>query len=280
MRGYVFGAVLLGAAFLLAGCMDRPAATVTAITDGGAGHVVVVVHTDDSIRPHRWDVGDDGTLNGRVAGTAAAPVTEACGAVDCYRVVPGRLTVQVSADHGATYTTAWQVTGASYRALAASYHGAVTSTSLVVHGDVVFVANGADGVLYRDAGGGWHRLGIPMGGEGMYWQKPHRLSTDPAPFDLTWYVVAFAALGTFAIAYAARRAYAAVPIWWPLVIAGLAAVAAWLIMLVPAIGMFPSAFARAYLLLILFIFDTIAVLALYRVRRPAHAGAGSTGPER
>jgi hypothetical protein len=108
--------------------------------------------------------------------------------VDCYRVVPGRLSVQASRDGGQAFATVWAVTGPAYQRLVADY-GGVRPVSLSVavrpsgQGPVVFVANGRDGVLYGNTAGVWRRLGVPMGGEGIYVQRPPRLSTDPKPWD-------------------------------------------------------------------------------------------------
>ena len=116
------------------------------------------------------------------------PKTQDCAGTDCYRVMPGRLIVQASHDGGQTFVTVWAVTGPAYERLVADY-GGVRPVSLSVavrpsgQGPVVFVANGRDGVLYGNTAGVWRRLGVPMGGEGIYFQRPPRLSTDPKPWD-------------------------------------------------------------------------------------------------
>src|SRR6476619_5488632 len=60
----------------------------------------------------------------------------------------------------------------------------LSSRSIVVHavegGHVVFVANGRDGLLYRDVHGEWLRQGVPASGEGCcYWEAPLRLAANP-----------------------------------------------------------------------------------------------------
>ena len=41
---------------------------------------------------------------------------------------------------------------------------------------------------YRSVNGVWHRLGIPRGGEGWYFEEPPRLASEPPPADPSWLV--------------------------------------------------------------------------------------------
>lgn len=118
----------------------------------------------------------------------------------CYRVATTALRVDASGVGGDNYTTAWEISGGTYRMLADSYPGVgdpgehLSSRSVVVHavvgGHVVFVANGRDGLLYRDVRGTWHRLGSPTSGEGVIsYDTPILIASDPQPHDLTIYAV-------------------------------------------------------------------------------------------
>ncbi|WP_055478322.1 hypothetical protein [Sphaerimonospora mesophila] len=98
----------------------------------------------------------------------------------CYRVVPGRLKVEESADGGASWSTAWEISPGRQRLLDRHYENpdpqgrpsdpaaSVAVTILPVPGGhLVAVANGTDGVVLRDAAGGWHRLGFAGDGRGL-----------------------------------------------------------------------------------------------------------------
>ena len=107
--------------------------------------------------------GPTGVLPGR---------TEDCVNADpfvCYRVVPGRLAVEESADGGRTWRLSWEVDDEARRVLAADVYPDVTdvgrhlsSRAVVVWPDgdayVVLVANGRDGYARRDADGTWQRF--------------------------------------------------------------------------------------------------------------------------
>ena len=107
------------------------------------------------------------------AGAGAVPGrSEDCVNADpfvCYRVVPGRLAVEESADGGQTWRLSWEVGDEARRILAADAYPDVTdldrylsSRAVVVWPDgdgyAVLVANGRDGYARRDADGTWQRI--------------------------------------------------------------------------------------------------------------------------
>jgi hypothetical protein len=208
LRAILTVLVLVPASWL--GACSAPSNTreVTAVQDGtlpGVVHVAVLytsrtLFRSDSGSSH-WVLDDRGEIViPQLDEPAYGPErTEACAGDDCYRVVPGHLRVEYRHGDAGSYTVAWQVTGDTYRQLADDHRNLgdpaahLSSRSIVVHavagGHVVFVANGRDGVLYRDVGGRWHRLGTPMGGEGVYFDAPPLLATDPHPLDVAGYVV-------------------------------------------------------------------------------------------
>jgi hypothetical protein len=123
---------------------------------------------------------------------AAARRLEDCAGMTCYRVDGRTLRVERSVDRGASYVTDWEVSPDAYRGLVSAYPDLgdpaahLSSRAVAVlpvpagAGHVVFVANGRDGLLYRDAGGRWKRLGVPVsavfaapprleGGTGLGW---------------------------------------------------------------------------------------------------------------
>jgi hypothetical protein len=176
-----------------------------------------------------------------------------CAGVDCYRVIAGQLRVDYSHDGGATYTTAWQVTGATRTALEHDYDRLgdpavhLSSQSVVVHavagGHVVFVGDGRDGVLYRDVRGAWHRLGVPRGGEGAYFQRPPRLATDPKPLDPRPFVAALTGLVVLlagGVGAAVRRSLTVTRACLLLAIATANGAVAWFAASFPDVGMFPG----------------------------------------
>ncbi|GAA1408972.1 hypothetical protein ACFQZ4_16720 [Catellatospora coxensis] len=164
------------------------------------GRDLVAVHVESS-----WAAGG-GWLNvdhdGSIEGTAervflVGSQPSDCAGQVCYRVAPGLLRVESGGD-ATGWTTAWEITGTDYEQLAAEYPALgdraehLSSRSVVVRevagGHVVFVANGRDGLLYRSVDGVWHRLGIPMGGEGWHFEEPPRLASEPPPADPSWIV--------------------------------------------------------------------------------------------
>ena len=147
-----------------------------------------------------WIIGNNGEIAGIVPHKGRTPPSSARGTdcLDqrCYRVVRGELRVEKSLDGGITYVTAWEIGGTVYDRLVSSHGGVgdpaadLASLSLVVKavdgGHVVFVANGRDGLLYRDVTGEWRRIGIPQGGEGFYFEIP-------PPLHSTWWPLGAAA---------------------------------------------------------------------------------------
>lgn len=171
---------------------------VTGVKDGGRELVAVQVESNRADRGGWWNVDHDGRIEGMAERVfLTRPVPEGCAAQVCYRVSPGLLRVESGGD-AIGWTTAWEITGTDYEQLAAEYPALgdraehLSSRSIVVRevtgGHVVFVANGRDGLLYRSANGVWHRLGIPMGGEGWYFEEPPRLASEPPPADPSWIV--------------------------------------------------------------------------------------------
>ncbi len=169
---------------------------------------LVYVHVTDS---QWWRVSTNAEIRSVKTPTREpmdTPRTVDCIVSECFRIVAGELSVERSADGGRTYTTVWSVTGPTYNALAHSYSALgdpaihLSSRSLVAlngpRGIAVFVADGRDGVLYRNPAGQWRRLGVPTGGEGYYWAAPARLSTDPAP-PLLWPWAALIATVCYAV---------------------------------------------------------------------------------
>ncbi|MER7283596.1 hypothetical protein ABT369_55170 [Dactylosporangium sp. NPDC000244] len=173
----------------------------------GARPGTVLVRTERSGRGAWWVVDDRGepvdAADERQVHSGA--MEEGCAAGTCYRVWRGELKVQRSDNGGSgEYRTVWEIAGPAYTVLADGYPGLgdraehLASRSIVAHevpgGHVLFVANGRDGLLFRDAGNAWHRLGAPDSGEGCCFYTPvPRLSTEPAPFDPTWPAAALAA---------------------------------------------------------------------------------------
>ncbi|NRQ37483.1 hypothetical protein HII36_37475 [Nonomuraea sp. NN258] len=85
----------------------------------------------------------------------------------CYRVVADRLGVEESRDGGTTWRTSWKLSEGRNDWAAREYveTGKLRSRSVAVQerpgGHVVVVANGIGGILVRDVGGTWQRLGWP-----------------------------------------------------------------------------------------------------------------------
>jgi hypothetical protein len=123
-----------------------------------------------------WLTSDDA---GRTwTGASSGPVAVVSGRAEdcvnadpfvCYRIVPGRLAVEESADGGRTWRLSWEVDDEARRILAADVYPDVTdvgrhlsSRAIVVWPDgaayVVLVANGRDGYARRDADGTWQRF--------------------------------------------------------------------------------------------------------------------------
>lgn len=162
---------------------------VTAVVDGDQPGTVLVETLRDGTAG-TWRVDDAGKVVGWLEATGGArggPQARQCLGDECYRVPGDALRVEHSTDGGATFGPVWEVNGATYTTLTSRYPDLgdpvvhLSSRSLVVHaapgGQVVFVADGRDGLLYRDVHGGWHRLGVPDSGEGCcFYAGPLRLS--------------------------------------------------------------------------------------------------------
>ncbi|GLX02227.1 hypothetical protein [Microtetraspora sp. NBRC 16547] len=137
-------------------------------TDGG----VAWRKTDGGVAWRKWDASPPET----VQSTACVPGDQA----HCYRIVPGLLQVEESADGGNTWTTAWQISPGRQEWLDRVYRvpsegtevDHANSLALAVQAvpddggaHIVVVANGRDGVAVRDPSGRWQRLGLtPDGG--------------------------------------------------------------------------------------------------------------------
>jgi len=228
----------------------RALGEVTAVVDTGRGAVVVT--TVRFGQEHRWLVSDDARLMEHAdADAPAGPGLQSCAGEVCYRAAGTALRVAASTDGGQSYTTAWEVTGKAYATLLRTYPALgdpaahLASRSLVVHpvpsGHVVFVANGRDGLLYRNADGDWQRLGVPDSGEGCCFFSPTPPLTTDRPATLPRYVVGLVVtviVGAGVIAAVRRRRWPAVP-----AVAALAVLGAYLAYLgthMPPVGMFPA----------------------------------------
>src|SRR6201999_4314405 len=120
----------------------------------------------------QWSVDDTGeALDDGDGGAEHEVTTQDCAGMVCYRVASTALREEGSQDGGKTYQGAWEVSGDDYLLLLDTYPNVgdpaqhLASKSVVMHevagGHVVFVANGRDGLLYRDVQGQWRRLGSP-----------------------------------------------------------------------------------------------------------------------
>ncbi|GIH03832.1 hypothetical protein Rhe02_18990 [Rhizocola hellebori] len=172
--------------------------------DGQMAYGYGIVNRDSTDAIHSIGVSADGGHTFTPLPTKEQPVrhTKACTGSICYQVVPGELHVQESRDGGVTWSTAWQIAGWQYRALAADHldlndpKNALASQCIAIFegsdGYVVMVANARDGLLRRDASGHWERLGVP--GSTMV-----PLRAEP---DFTGHRVLAATLGVVAVGLA------------------------------------------------------------------------------
>jgi hypothetical protein len=254
---------------------------VTAVVDGDRpGTVVVLVERDAAVRA--WLVDDEGRAHNYPSSPPVdlgQPQDHHCLRQVCYRVALTTLRVDVSVDGGATYAVAWQVAGDDYQALREAYRGMrdraaqLSSRSVVVHattgGHVVFVANGRDGLLMREAQGAWRRLGFPASGEGCcHFRPPARLPSDRPALDMTIYAVAVvvgAILATGGLTMIWRRRWTGV-----LPVLALAAVAGYGIAVAsrfPDFGTFPGKVAGVPLMLGILAVG-VALSVWFAARRP------------
>jgi hypothetical protein len=184
-RRVMIVSVLLGLLLAPAACAGPERRGEVTSVVAGEGDTVLVTVVDGSDQSF-WSVRPDGSLVGRVerppAGGAAA---QACAGDTCYRAVAGRLAVERSTDGGRSYDIDWEVSGAAYEGLAGDYPDlgdpAVHLSSVAVavrpapdaaRGPIVFVANGRDGLLYRNSAGRWLRLGVPQGAQPAHFAAP------------------------------------------------------------------------------------------------------------
>jgi hypothetical protein len=231
----------------------RATGEVTDVVEGARPGTVLVRTERPGYEPAWWVVDDAGAASDRADAqqVRAEAMEQGCAAGSCYRVWRGELRVQRSENGGSgSYATVWEITGPAYAALAAGYPGLgdpaehLAARSLVVHavpgGHVVFVANGRDGLLYRDVHDAWHRLGAPNSGEGCcYYEPVPRLSTEPVPFDPAGPAAAVAALAVLA-AGLLRRPRGWIGLGTVAVLAAAAGYGAALAAGLPAVGTYPG----------------------------------------
>jgi hypothetical protein len=136
----------------------------------------------------------------------------------CYRIVPGRLAVEESANGGRTWRTSWEVSEPARRILAADQYPDVSdverelaSRALVVWpdagGHTVLVANGRDGYARRDTDGTWHRH---VGGDVRPGEVPERRTAAARFADLPAVLLACIAAGALVVLVAGFAAGARV----------------------------------------------------------------------
>ncbi|WP_144119503.1 hypothetical protein [Catellatospora sichuanensis] len=245
---------------------------VTGVKNGGRELVAVYVESSRADRSGWWNVDHDGRIEGMAERVfLIRPVPADCAVQVCYRVSPGLLRVESGGDDTG-WTTAWEITGADYDQLAAGYPALgdraehLSSRSIVVRevtgGHVVFVANGRDGLLYRSVNGVWHRLGIPRGGEGWYFEEPSRLASEPPPADPSWIVAVLVAavLGVAGVLMmAVRRMRRASDVRLTVGTAVGGGLLSYGACLVPGAGMFPSAM---YAMMLIAMIVTVGLLVV------------------
>ncbi|NUT38234.1 MAG: hypothetical protein HOV79_34740 [Hamadaea sp.] len=248
----------------LGGCArptPGPGAEATAVVGEPGGAVVTVRQLNGDLEHFRLD--GAGHVTARSVPAPGAPKYEDCAGTTCYRVGPGLRVTSSAGD-------VWEITGADYDGLVADYGGMrPASTAVVVRtlpsGHVVFVANGRDGVLYRNEAGQWHRLGLPRGGEGLYWAEPPRLRSAPDPVDPGPIVASAIALMVLALGVPLLLWRRAARTWrLPAVVIAAAAAGAmgWAATYAPGAGMFPAAFVIIGLATVILIAGLGAVAAL------------------
>lgn len=267
---------------------------VIAVVDGISPGTVVAYTERDAVA---WSWGVEDT--GRVLGTngpdevRGEPRIQDCVGTVCYRVATTTLRVEASSDGGQTYAIAWQVSGATYTMLAESYPDVgnpaehLSSRSLVVHavagGHVVFVANGRDGLLYRDVSGAWRRLGSPASGEGCCnYEPPIPIASDAQSFDLTIYAVGAvvaAILLSGAVTAMARRRWRWSNVLAVVILAALAGYGTELAGHFPGGGMLPG-FVCGVPLILIILAGGVALAAWFVSGPPSSAALSANNPAR
>lgn len=131
----------------------------------------------------------------------------------CYRVVAGAVGVDVTTNGGASWQRAWGLTQHEREYLAGVHSVAVERVSTrslhvreVAGGHEVWLANGRDGLVWRDASGTWERIqyeGLPFYGVEMFVPLPGDGSFErPTPLPWWWVVAPFASAIAMIIAAA------------------------------------------------------------------------------
>ncbi len=266
---------------------------VTSVVDGNRPGIVVV-HTERRALTRAWLVDDAGDAVGRASAAdevQGGPRIQDCVRTVCYRVARTALRVEANIDGGNTYSAAWEVSGETYTMLGESYPEVgnpgehLSSRSVVVHavpgGHVVFVANGRDGLLYRDVHGAWLRLGSPASGEGCcYYEPPLRISSDPQPRDLTSYavgVVVVAILLSGGITALVRRRFRWSGVLAVFAVAAMASYGTDLASQFPTVGMFPG-FIYGLPLILVILAGGVALAAWFVGGAPIRRSRSANGP--
>ncbi|MEV7801326.1 hypothetical protein AB0O28_00065 [Microbispora sp. NPDC088329] len=181
--------VLPAAVFAVTATSAVPASSSARAVEVRQGEIVIAVApygpaiaTADAGRSwHEWKGSASPSLSPSPSSSPSlSPATRACVPADpkhCYRVTSGRLRVEETADGGATWTVAWEISSGRQGWLDRAYGNpdplgersdraasVAVAVQAVPGGHVVAVANGTDGVALRDVSGRWRRLGFPLHG--------------------------------------------------------------------------------------------------------------------
>lgn len=245
-----------------------------------AGEILVAVDAGD----YALASGDGGrSWHERKVSPHPTAATRACVPGDprrCYRSSPGRLRIERTADGGASWTVAWEISRGRQIWLNRGYvnedplgmqpvpaASVAVAVQAVPGGHLVAAANGTDGVVLRDAAGRWRRLGFldeydPVGRTLSEAAATPLASPGLRIGDEFWvaFLVALtallAALGTTA---GARRRPVGFVLSAVMALAGV-------LLIVTAHGM--EAFVRIVPALPLFALGTIGVLVVWLTARP------------